>query len=85
MKRATGATTTTTESSCREKKGEEKVRRRGERNEEKGKEGEESQRMLFPIHHRVLTWERRGEGEKRKKRESKTGGSQREAVRPIED
>ena len=61
------------------------MRRRGERSEEKGEKGEESQRVLFPIHHRVLTWERTGEGKKRKKRESKIGGSQREAVRPIED
>ena len=61
------------------------MRRRGERSEEKGEKGEESQGVLFPIHHRVLTWERTGEGKKRKKRESKIGGSQREAVRPIED
>ena len=61
------------------------MRRRGERSKEKGEKGEESQCVLFPIHHRVLTWERTGEGKKRKKRESKIGGSQREAVRPIED
>ena len=66
MKRATRATTTTTIAAV--------GRKRGGRSKEKGERGKESRDMLFPIHHRVLTRERRGEGEKRKKEGKQIGG-----------
>ena len=77
MKRATRATTTTIAAVGR---------KRGGRSKEKGERGKESRDMLFPIHHRVLTRERIGEGKKRKRegkqnlRESKRS---REATRGL--